>query len=231
MVMAAGLGLRMRPLTERMPKALVDVGGKPLIDHIIDRLEAVGVTRVVVNVHAFADQLEAHLARRKSPEILISDERRRLLETGGGLKASRELLGEAPIWVANSDYVWIEGADDPLRLVAQAWDPGTMDACLIVVPKAHTLGFDTPGDFFRSESGGLTHRGRAPEAPYHCIGVEIIDPRRVYEVAQDKFSLFQVWMAASRQGRLHGVAPDGVWMQVGDPASLEAAEARLKAER
>jgi MurNAc alpha-1-phosphate uridylyltransferase len=106
-----------------------------------------------------------------------------------------------------------------------------MDACLIVVPKAHTLGFDTPGDFFRSQTGALTYRGQAPEAPFHCIGVEIIDPRRVYEVEQDKFSLFQVWMAASRLGRLHGVAPDGVWMQVGDPASLEAAEARLKAER
>ena len=171
MVMAAGLGLRMRPLTERRPKALVEVGGRALIDHILDRLEAAGVTRAVVNVHAFAEQMEDHLARRRSPEILISDERALLLETGGGLKHARAMLGEAPIWVANSDYVWIEGRDDALGLVAQAWDPARMDACLIVVPKARTGGFETPGDFTRDDSGRLTHRGDASEAPLHCFGV------------------------------------------------------------
>src|SRR6202789_3390400 len=118
MVMAAGLGLRMRPLTDHRPKALVEVGDKALIDHILDRLEAAGVTRAVVNVHGFADEMTAHLARRRSPEILISDERAVLLETGGGLKHARALLGEAPIWVANSDYVWCEGRDDALGLVA-----------------------------------------------------------------------------------------------------------------
>jgi N-acetyl-alpha-D-muramate 1-phosphate uridylyltransferase len=229
MVMAAGLGTRMRPLTERMPKALVQVGDKALIDHILDRLEAAGVTRAVVNVHAFADQMQAHLARRRSPEILISDERAQLLETGGGLKHARAMLGEAPIWVANSDYVWIEGHDHALGLVARAWDPAVMDACLIVVPKARTLGFDTPGDFSVDDTGRLTHRGEAAEAPLHCFGVEILDPQRVYEVAAEKFSLFQVWMAAARQGRLHGVTPDGYWMQVGDPAALASAEARLRA--
>ena len=227
MVMAAGLGMRMRPLTLTKPKALIEVGGKALIDHILDRLEAAGVTRAVVNVHAFADQMEAHLARRRSPEILISDERTLLLETGGGLKQARAMLGEAPIWVANSDYVWTTVHDDALAMVASAWDPARMDACLIVVPKARTLGFDTPGDFFRDESGALTHRGDAAEAPYHCFGVEILDPQRVYEVPEDRFSLFRVWDAASRKGRLHGVVPDGFWMQVGDPASLAAAEARL----
>jgi MurNAc alpha-1-phosphate uridylyltransferase len=228
MVMAAGLGLRMRPLTDHRPKALIEVGGKALIDHILDRLEAAGVTRAVVNVHAFADQMEAHLARRRSPEILISDERAGLLETGGGLKRARALLGEAPIWVANSDYVWREGRDDPLAMLAAAWDPARMDACVIVVPKARTSGFDTPGDFFRDASGALTPRGEAAEAPYHCFGVEILDPQRVYETAAEKFSLFQVWKAASEQGRLHGVVPDGYWMQVGDPTSLAVAEARLR---
>jgi MurNAc alpha-1-phosphate uridylyltransferase len=228
MVMAAGLGLRMRPLTERRPKALVEVGGRALIDHILDRLEAAGVTRVVVNVHAFADQMEDHLARRRHPEILISDERAELLETGGGLKRARAMLGEAPIWVANSDYVWMEGRDDALRMVAETWDPARMDACLIVVPKARTAGFDTPGDFFRDETGRLTHRGEAAEAPLHCFGVEILDPQRVYEVAAEKFSLFRIWQAASERGRHFGVVPDGYWMQVGDPAALEAAEARLK---
>jgi MurNAc alpha-1-phosphate uridylyltransferase len=228
MVMAAGLGVRMRPLTDHRPKALVEVGGKALIDHILDRLEAAGVTRAVVNVHAFADQLTAHLARRRTPEILISDERAALLETGGGLKHARALLGEAPIWVANSDYVWRQGHDDALGMVAAAWDPARMDACLIVVPKARTLGFDTPGDFFRDEAGRLTHRGAAVEAPLHCFGVEILDPQRVYEIAETKFSLFRVWKAASERGRLHGVVPDGFWMQVGDPAALATAEARLR---
>ena len=228
MVMAAGRGLRMRPLTERRPKALIEVGGRALIDHILDRLEAAGVTRVVVNVHAFADQMEDHLARRRGPEILVSDERATLLETGGGLKKARAMLGESPIWVANSDYVWIEGRDDALAKVAAAWDPARMDACLIVVPKARTAGFDTPGDFFRDEAGRLTHRAEAAEAPLHCFGVEIIDPQRAYEVADETFSLFRVWQAASERERLYGVVPDGYWMQVGDPAALAAAEARLK---
>jgi MurNAc alpha-1-phosphate uridylyltransferase len=228
MVMAAGLGLRMRPLTEHRPKALVEVGGKALIDHILDRLEAAGVTRAVVNVHAFADQMEAHLASRRSPEILISDERAGLLETGGGLKQARRLLGEAPIWVANSDYVWTPERDDPLAMIAAAWDPARMDACVIVVPKARTSGFDTPGDFFQDDAGRLTPRGEAAEAPLHCFGVQILDPQRVYEVPQDRFSLFQVWKTAAARGRLAGVAPDGLWMQVGDPAALEAAQARLR---
>jgi MurNAc alpha-1-phosphate uridylyltransferase len=228
MVMAAGLGLRMRPLTDHRPKALIEVGGRTLIDHILDRLEASGVTRAVVNVHAFADQMEDHLARRRSPEILISDERAMLLETGGGLKRARSLLGEAPIWVANSDYVWLEGRDDALGKVAAAWDPARMDACLIVVPKARTAGFDTPGDFFQDASGALTHRGAADEAPLHCFGVEILDPQRVYEVADERFSLFRVWQTAQARGRLYGVVPDGDWMQVGDPAALAAAGARLR---
>jgi MurNAc alpha-1-phosphate uridylyltransferase len=228
MVLAAGLGRRMRPLTDRMPKTLVEVGGKALIDHTLDRLEAAGVTRAVVNVHAFADQLEAHLARRRSPEILISDERAQLLETGGGLKRARAMLGEAPIWVANSDYVWMEGRDDALSLVAEAWDPARMDACVIVVPKTRTMGFDTPGDFFIDDRNALTPRGAAAEAPLHCFGIQILDPQRVYEVDADRFSLFQVWMLAAEQRRLRGVIPDGFWMQIGDPAALAAAEARLR---
>lgn len=228
MVMAAGLGLRMRELSASRPKALIEVGGKALIDHAIDRLEAAGVERVIVNVHAFADLMEDHLARRRSPEILISDERSELLETGGGLKRARPFLGEAPIWVANSDYVWVDGGNDALQLVANAWDPARMDACLIVAPKARTGGFGTPGDFFRAADGALTHRGEAAEAPYHCFGIEIIDPQRVYEWPETRFSLFAIWKAASELGRLFGVVPDGYWMQVGDPDALAAAEARLR---
>jgi MurNAc alpha-1-phosphate uridylyltransferase len=229
MVLAAGLGTRMRPLTNDRPKALVEVAGKALIDHTLDRLAEAGVERAVVNVHAFADQMQAHLAKRAWPEILISDERGALLETGGGLKKARALLGEAPIWVANSDYVWIEDGPPALAALAAAWDPVRMDALVIVVPKGRTQGFDTPGDFFRAEDGTLTHRGAAASAPFHCFGVQILDPQPVYGEPDAAFSLLRVWLRAAEQGRLHGFVPDGFWMQVGDPAALAAAAARLGA--
>ena len=228
MVLAAGLGTRMRPLTDDRPKALIEVGGRALIDHLLDRLEAQGVGRIVVNVHAFADQLEDHLRRRRGDaEILISNERAELMETGGGVKQARALLGEEPIWVANSDYVWIEDGEPALQVLAKAWDPEAMDSCLIVVPKARTLGFDTPGDFFEGFHGDLIHRGARPEAPLHCFGIQILDPTLVYDVPEDRFSLFRVWMKAAEHGRLKGVTPGGFWMQVGDPEALMAAEARL----
>ena len=228
MVLAAGLGTRMRPLTDDKPKALVEVGGKALIDHLLDRLETQGVERIVVNVHAFAGQLEEHLQRRRGPaEILISDERGQLLETGGGVKKARPLLGDDPIWVANSDYVWIERGPPALQMLAQAWDPARMDSVVVVIPKARTLGFDTPGDFFETEGGDLVHRGDAAQAPLHCFGIQILDPSLVYEEPEEKFSLFRVWMKAAERGRFKGVTPGGFWMQVGDPAALEAAEARL----
>ena len=228
MVMAAGLGLRMRPLTDDRPKALVEVGGKALIDHMLDPLAAAGVERVVVNVHAHADKLAAHLAKRRDMEILISDERERLLETGGGVKKARALLGEAPIFVCNSDYVWLTSGEPPLAALARAWDPARMDALVVVIPKARTLGFDTPGDFFRDAAGRLTHRGHNAEAPLHCFGVEILDPTKVYEDPREAFTLRDVWLRAADQGRLFGLELEGLWMQVGDPAAREAAEARLK---
>ncbi|MDP3660229.1 nucleotidyltransferase family protein [Phenylobacterium sp.] len=228
MVMAAGLGRRMRPLTDSRPKALIEVGGKALIDHVVDPLLAAGVERVVVNVHAHADQLEAHLKRRRDAEFLISDERTRLLETGGGLKHARALLGDGPIWVANSDYVWVPSGPAALKLIANAWDPARMDACVIVTPKARTLGFDTPGDFFADADGALTHRGDHAEAPLHCFGVQIMDPQAVYADPREIFSLFDFWLAATHARRLFGVQPPGLWMQVGDPRALAEAEARLR---
>ena len=234
MVLAAGLGTRMQPLTHDRPKALIEVGGKALIDHTLDRLAEAGVTTAVVNVHAFADQmivhLEARAARDATLTLHISDERGALLETGGGVKKARDLLGEAPIWVANSDYIWIEdGQPSALTQLARLWDPQTMDACVIVVPKARTQGFETPGDFFQAKDGALTHRGAADTAPLHCFGVQILDPRKAYAEPEDRFSLFKVWMAAAAQRRLIGFEPEGFWMQVGDPAALQAAEARLRA--
>ena len=229
MVLAAGLGRRMAPLTDEGPKALIEVGGRALIDHALDRLAAAGVTRAVVNVHAFADRIEAHLKGRRDLEIVISDERAQLLETGGGVKRARPWLGEEPIWAANSDYVWTEEGTAPLDLLAGAWDARRMDACVIVVPKARTLGFDTPGDFFMAADGALTHRGAEAAAPLHCFGVQTLDPTRVYARPQARFSLLEVWLAAAEEHRLFGVTPGGQWMQVGDPAALAAARARLGA--
>lgn len=229
MVLAAGVGRRMRPLTDAKPKALVEVGGKALIDHALDPLAEAGVVRAVVNVHAFAGQLTDHLsARRGPPEIVISDESDRLLETGGGIRKARAALGEDPIFVLNSDYVWPTDGEPPLETLARSWEAERMDALLTVVPKAQTLGFDTPGDFFIDPDGRLTHRGERAAAPLHAFGVSILDPRPVYAHPQAAFSLFRTWMAAQVERRLFGAAMEGFWMQVGDPAALAAAEARLR---
>ncbi len=190
MVMAAGLGTRMRPLTDTMPKALIEVAGKPLIDFVIDPLVAAGVERIVVNVHAFADQLETHLRRRKDAEFLISDERAGLLETGGGVKHAQAMLGEAPIFVCNSDYVWQKSGEPALTALVNAWDPARMDALVLVIPKARTLGFDTPGDFFQAADGTLTHRGDRPEAPLHAFGIRASStPGPVYGRPARAFSI------------------------------------------
>ena len=230
MVMAAGLGTRMRPLTDAMPKALIEVAGKPLIDFVIDPLVAAGVERIVVNVHAFADQLEAHLRRRNDADYLISDERAGLLETGGGVKHARALLGEAPIFVCNSDYIWQKPGAPALQELVDAWDTARMDALVVVIPKGRTLGFDTPGDFFQAADGTLTHRGERLEAPLHAFGIEILDPRLVYADPRKAFSLRDIWFASADKGRLFGLQLDGLWMQVGDPAARDAAEARLGAQ-
>lgn len=227
MVLAAGLGTRMRPLTDDRPKALVEVAGKALIDHMLDRLADAGAQSAVVNVHYFADRLEAHLASRAQPRIVVSDERAQLLETGGGLKLARPLLGEAPIWAANIDSVWTERSGPALGALARAWDPERMDACLLLAPLDHSLGFDGKGDFFMGEDGRLTHRGDRPSAPYAYIGVQIIKPQAVDEGPDGPFSLFGVWMKMLAAGSLYGVVLDGEWMHVGDPQALKAAEAKL----
>lgn len=228
MVLAAGLGTRMRPLTLRKPKALIEVAGKPLIDHVLDRLVQAGVTRAVVNVHAFANRLEAHLAKRTDLEILISDEREHLLETGGGLAKARPLLGDAPILIANIDTLW---TDDILleRLIA-AWNPALMDDLLLLAPMGSTLGFDGPGDFFIDAEDRLRHRGHEAVAPLAHMGVHMMHPALIETWPQTRHGIFEHWMDYARAGRLHGVVAGGLWMHVGDPAALAAAEAHLAAE-
>lgn len=229
MVMAAGLGTRMRPLTDDRPKALVELGGRALIDHVLDRLEAAGVQTAVVNVHAFADKLEAHLARRSGPRILISDERSELLETGGGLKKARPLLGEAPIWVANIDSVWVDRAD-ALGALARAWAPDRMDACLLLAPMAQTIGFEGAGDASLNGDGRLSFRGDAPSAPYAYAGFQILKPQIVDDGPDGPFKLNVSWRPRAAAGRLYGSVLDGLWMHVSDPRGRDEAEARLLAE-
>lgn len=228
MVLAAGLGTRMRPLTDGRPKALVEVGGKALIDHMLDRLAQAGATRAIVNVHAFADRLEAHLlARTVAPTIVISDERAALLETGGGLKAARALIGDAPVWVANIDSVWIEDGISALDALAAAWDPARMDVLLLCVPLERAFGFDGSGDVF-IEEGRVRFRGEAASAPYAYMGVHVTRPQIVDDEPGGAFSLTPVWKRLAESGRVHAVIFDGDWMHVGDPRARDAAEARLK---
>ena len=228
MVLAAGLGTRMRPLTNDRPKALVEVGGKPLIDHMLDRLAAAGAARAVVNVHAFADRLESHLrARTAAPAIVISDERAALLETGGGLKAARGLIGDHPVWVANIDSIRIEDGASALDALAAAWDPAAMDVLLLCVPLERAFGFDGAGDVFIEADGQVRFRGEAPSAPYAYMGVHITRPGIVDGEPDGPFSLTPVWKRLAKDGRVHAVVFDGDWMHVGDPQARDAAEARL----
>ncbi|MDZ4364225.1 N-acetylmuramate alpha-1-phosphate uridylyltransferase MurU [Brevundimonas sp.] len=227
MVLAAGLGTRMRPLTDDRPKALVEVGGRALIDHVLDRLAQAGVSRAVVNVHWFADRLEAHLAGRSSPAVVISDERAELLETGGGLKKAAPLLGPDPVFVANIDSVWIDRGDALADLV-RLWDPARMDAALLLARREGSIGFEGDGDFFLEPDGMLRFRGDAASAPYAYMGVHITRPDYAAAGPDGPFSLSPLWRASAAAGRLFGCVMDGDWMHVGDPVARDQAEARLK---
>lgn len=228
MVLAAGIGSRMRPLTDTTPKALVPVAGKPLIDHVLDRLRDAGITRAVVNVHHFADQMEAHLAGRRDLEVLISDERGGLLDSGGGIKNAANKLGRDPILVANIDSLWIEGARPALETLKAAWDPARMDILLLLVKRGQGIGFEGPQGFFMDAEGRLTHSTAAePPTPFANIGFAILKPEVLDAEPEGGFSIIPTWHRLQREGRLFGVAMDGFWMHVGDPAARDAAEQRL----
>ena len=229
MVLAAGLGMRMRPLTNDRPKALVEVGGRPLIDHMLDRLAAAGVSRAVVNLHAFADRLQTHLMARDAPPALtFSDERAQPLETGGGLKKAIPLLGAGPVWVTNIDTIWREHGASAMDAVAHTWDPARMDVCLMLAPTDTSIGFHDTGDVFLEAGGRLRFKRPDERAPYVYVGVHITDPTIVAGGPDAPFSLLPTWRALAERGRVFGVAPPGEWMHVGDPAALAAAEARLR---
>lgn len=228
MVLAAGLGTRMRPLTNTLPKALIPVAGRPLIDHVLDRLKAAGIERAVVNVHHFADQMEAHLAGRRDLEILISDERAELLDSGGGIRHALDKLGPQPVMLANIDSLWIEGARPALETLKAAWDPAAMDILLLLVKRGQGIGFEGPQGFFMDETGRLTH-STSPDVvtPYANVGFGILKPQVLAAEPDAAFPIQPTWRRLQAQGRLHGVAMDAFWMHVGDPAARDAAEQRL----
>ena len=227
MVLAAGLGTRMRPLTNDRPKPLVEVAGKPLVDHALDRLAEAGVARAVVNVHHFGDAVEAHVAARTAPAVTISDERAVLLETGGGMVRAAPLLPD-PFFCVNSDNVWLDGPTDAFHQLSAAWDPARMDVCLLLAKLDHSIGFEGAGDFFLADDGRLTFRGEAESAPYAYMGLHITKPQIVDAEGDGAFSLAPLWRQLAEQGRLYGAVMDGFWMHVGDPVARDAAEARLR---
>lgn len=228
MLMAAGLGKRMRPLTATRPKPLVEVAGKALLDHALDRIRAAGVHRVIVNVHYLADALEAHLKRRTGDlDLAISDERGELLETGGGLVKAGPLLGDRPFFVANTDNLWVDGPVDTLRLLAAHWDDAAMDALLLVVPLARANSYKGRGDFHMDAAGRLSRRKPGKVAPFVYTGVQIMSPRLLADAPEGPFSTNLLWDRAIAGGRAFGVVHQGLWFEVGTPQAIPATEALL----
>ncbi len=229
MVLAAGLGTRMQPLTDVTPKPLIPVAGKPLMDYALDRFSAAGVKRAVVNVHHLAEQVEAHVQGYDRLEVVISDERGERLETGGGLKKARNHFGDGAIFCTNTDAILIDGdgAEACARL-ADVWDAGRMDALLLLVPIERTSGYDGSGDFERADDGTISLRS-SQSAPLVFTGLQIISTSLIDEGPQGAFSTRVLWDLAAARGRLFGAVHSGDWLHVGDPQGLEAAEKRLGA--
>ena len=229
MVLAAGFGTRMRPLTDRMPKPLVSVAGKTLLDHVLDRLTEAGVERAVVNVHHFAEQMIDHLESRNDPRIVISDERGLLLDTGGGVLKALPELGEAPFFLINADTIWIDGVKPNLARLAEAFDPLTMDALLLLAPTAGSVGYAGRGDFSMASDGRLRKRAEREVAPFVYAGAAILTPALFAGSPPGAFSLTRLFERAADAGRLHGLRLEGLWMHVGTPDAIAAAEAAIKA--
>ena len=229
MVLAAGHGTRMRPLTNDRAKAMVEVGGKPLIDHMLDRLEAAGVERAVVNVHAHADHLETHLkARKTGPEIIISDEREALLETGGGMVKALPLLGDEPVLACNIDAIWTEDDAPIISALVNRWDPTIMEDLLLLAPIERTLGYHGKGDFLFAHDGRLERRGERESAPYVYAGVQITKLDRLAKEPIEPFSRNRIWNQTLETGTIFGHPMNGFWMHVGDPSARNEAEAILQ---
>ncbi len=229
-VLAAGLGKRMRPVTATTPKPLVEVAGKALIDHALDRAAEAGIDTAVVNVHYLADLVEGHVAQRTDGlKILVSDEREALLETGGGVKKALDLVGAAPFVVMNSDSFWLEGPTPNLARLIERWAPEAMDLLLLVAPTATSLGYEGAGDFVMAPDGRLERRGERAVAPFIYAGVAILKPELFADTPDGAFSLNLLFDRAIARERLYGLRLDGQWLHVGTPEAIQAAEERVKA--
>lgn len=227
MVFAAGRGERMRPISEKLPKPLVEVAGKTLIDHCLDRFAADGVAWAVVNVHWLGDQIIAHLAGRQRPEIIISDEREKLLDQGGGLKKALPHLGPGPFFVCNTDAFWIEGPRSNLARLVEMFDPETMDAALLVAASSVAVGAEDLGDFQMDRNGWLSKREPRSIAPFIYTGVGILKPELLANIEDEVFGLAPLLFRAADAGRLFGVRLDGLWLHVGRPEAIVEAEVAI----
>ena len=229
MVLAAGLGTRMRPISDTLPKPLVEIGGRTLLDHAIDRVAAAGVERVVVNVHYKAEMIAERLALRDGPPIELSHEDE-LLETGGGVKKALPLLGDA-FYVVNADVFWLDGAEAALTRLAAAFDPKRMDAVLLFQRIVASVGYDGSGDYFLDPLGVPRRRGEREVAPFIFSGVQLLHRRLFDGIAERRFSLNRLYDRAESAGRLRAIVHDGEWYHVGTPDGLEATRARLSSHR
>jgi len=229
MVLAAGIGNRMRPLTDARPKPLVEVGGRALIDRNLDRLERANISAAVVNLHHFADMLEAHLQKRAKPKIVFSDERAALLDTGGGIAKALSLLGDKPFFLVNSDSLWLEKNSNLARL-ARAFDPSRMDALLLVARAENTVGYEGRGDYFIEANGLLRRRGITERAPLTYAGGALLSPALFNGAPTGSFPLLPLFDHAEAAGRLSGIELDGVFLHVGTPAAIPLAEAAIRAQ-
>jgi N-acetyl-alpha-D-muramate 1-phosphate uridylyltransferase len=228
MVMAAGLGTRMRPLTDNLPKPLVKLAGRALLDHCLEKLKEAHVSKVVVNVHYLPDMVVDHLRRNAGDmEIQISDERDHLLETGGGLIKALPLLPEDPFYCLNSDNVWTENGGNGLMELAEHWDASIMDALLLLVPKERAYNHNGAGDFFIEEGGQLQRRGDKSAAPYIYTGIQLLSHNLLRDPPEGAFSTNVFWSRAIAEGRLYGIVHKGDWFDIGTPAAIAPTEAKI----
>jgi len=223
MVLAAGKGQRLRPLTDHTPKPLIQLGSKAALDHVLDQLAAAGVMRCVVNTHYLADQIHAHLKERLLPEIIISHEPE-LLDTGGGIVKALPYFKGEPFFVVNADTWWRDSHDSVFRQLNTAWDPVKMDALLLLAPLKKAIGYERPGDYFLTPDGHAHYRGTKPTAPYAFSGIRILHPRLLAGEKICPFSIVPFFHKAESQGRLYGIAHDGAWGDMGTQEGLKAIE-------
>lgn len=228
MLLAAGLGTRMRPLTEHTPKPLINVGERPLIDWSLDLLERAEVPNAVINVHHLAPQLVSHLESRTKPAVKISDETDLLLDTGGGIVKALPLLGPEPFFIFGCDTIIVDGQEPALTRLANAWPSAEVDVLMLVHPLETAHGFDGPGDFFMDENGHLTRRGGAARAPYVYTGIQIAHPRIFANEKIEPFSMNKIWDRAIANHRMKAIVHNGEWFHVGTPDAVQTTDAAIR---